>query len=119
MRLLIDYIAPSKSTYIKQEPDNTGVAFSETNRNNDWKNNVSCPGCGLKGNQLKECKKTLPEDKKKIYAMKKLGPFEAKKTGVANAIVKGTPGDDTSEVLSVTISGPEHDLYQSFLGVCG
>ena len=70
-RLLTDFIAPCKSSYVKQDPYNTRVAFSKTDCNNDWKNNVSCPGCGLKGHQLKECKKTSPEDKKKIYAMKK------------------------------------------------
>ena len=46
-------------------------------------------------------------------------PFGAKKTGAVNAVVKGTPGDDASVVLLVTISGTEHDRYQSFLGVCG
>ena len=51
--------------------------------------------------------------------MKKAGTFEAKKTGVVNAVVKGMPGDDASAASSVTISGPEHDQYQRFLGVCG
>ena len=46
-RLLTEYITPGKSTYVKQEPDNTGVTFSEIDRDNDWKKNVSCPGCGL------------------------------------------------------------------------
>ena len=36
-----------------------------------------------------------------------------------NAVVKGTPGDDASVALSVTISRLEHDQYQRFLGVCG
>ena len=51
--------------------------------------------------------------------MKKVGSFEAKKTGVVNSILKGTPGDDASAASSVTISGPEHNRYQRFLGVCG
>ena len=51
--------------------------------------------------------------------MKKAGTFEAKKTGVVNAVAKGTLGDDDSAELSVTISRPEHDRYQRFLGVCG
>ena len=51
--------------------------------------------------------------------MKKAGNFEAKKTGVVNAVVKVTPGDDDSASSSVTISGLEHDQYQCFLGVCG
>ena len=63
-RLLTDYIVPDKSTYIKQEPDNAGVAFSGTDRDNDWKKNVICPGCVLKGNQIKVCNKTSPEGKK-------------------------------------------------------
>ena len=53
-KLLTDYIAPGKSTYVKQEPDNACVIFSEVDRDNDRKNNVSCHGCGLKGHQLKE-----------------------------------------------------------------
>ena len=116
-RLLTDYITPVNSTYVKQEPYDAGVAFSETDRDNDWKNNVSFHRCGLKGHQIKECNKNSPEDKNKIYSMKKAGNFEVKKTGVVNAAVKGTPGDDASAALSVTISGPEHDQYQRFLGV--
>ena len=34
-RLLADYIAPGKSTCVKQDPDNAGVLFSETDCNND------------------------------------------------------------------------------------
>ena len=105
----MDYIAPGKSTYVKQEPDDTGVAFSETDFDNDWKKNISCHRCGLKGHHLKECNKTLQEEKKKIYAMKKAGTLEAKNTEVVNAVVKVTPGDDTSAASSVTISEPEHD----------
>ena len=56
----------------------------------------------------------MPEDKKK-----KVRTFEAKKTGVVNYFVKGTPGDDDSVASSVTVSESEHDLYQRFLGVCG
>ena len=108
-RLLTDYIAPGKSTYVKQDPDDTGVAFSETDRDNDRKKNFSCHRCGLKGHQLKECKKTSREEKKKIYAMKKADTFEANKTRVVNAVVKGTPGEDASEESSFTISGLEHD----------
>ena len=104
-RLLTDYIAPVNINYVKQEPDDAGVAFSETDCDNDWKNNVSCHGCGLKGHRLKECNKTSPEDKKNIYAMKKAVTFEAKKTRVVNVIVKVTPGDYASAALSVTISG--------------
>ena len=37
--------------------------------------------------------------------MKKAGTFEAKNTGVMNAVVKGTPGDNASAASSVTISG--------------
>ena len=107
-RLLMDYIAPVKSTYVKQDTDNAGVAFRKTDRDNDWKKNVSCHGCGLKGHQIKECNKTSPEDKKKIYDMKNAGTFEANKTGVVNAVVKGTPGDNYSAAFSVTISRPEH-----------
>ena len=110
-RLLTDYIAPGKSTYVKQDLDNAGAAFSKTYRNNDCKKNVRCHGCSLKGHKLKECNKTLLEDKNNIYAMKKAGTFEAKKTGVVNAVVKGMPGDDASAELSVTISGSEHDQY--------
>ena len=51
--------------------------------------------------------------------MKKAGTFKEKKTGVANAVMKGTPGDNVSAALSVTISGLEHGQYQHFLGVCG
>ena len=51
--------------------------------------------------------------------MKKAGTFKAKKTGVVNAVLKVTPGDDASAELSVTISGTEHDRYQRFLGVSG
>ena len=51
--------------------------------------------------------------------MKKAGNLEAKKTGVVNAAVKGTSGEDASATLSVTIRGSEHDQYQRFLGVCG
>ena len=118
-RLLTDYIAPGKSTNVKQKQDNAGVAFRKTDCDNDWKKNVSCHGCGPKGHQLKECNKTSTEDKKEIYAMKKESTFEAKKTGVVTAVMKGTPGDNASAALSVTISGPEHDRYQRFLGVCG
>ena len=71
------------------------------------------------GHQLKECNKTLPEDKKKIYATKKAGNLEAKKTGVVNTAVEGTPGDDASAASSVTISGSEHDQYQRLLCACG
>ena len=117
-RILTDYIAPVKSNYVKQDPDDTGVAFSKTDRNNDWKKNASCHGCGLKGHHLKECKKTSPENKKNIYAMKKAGTFEANKTGVVNAVVEGTSRDDASAASSVTISGSEHDRCQCFLGVC-
>ena len=90
-RLLTEYIAPGKRNYVKQEPEDAGIAFSETDRNNDWKKNVSCHGCGLKGHQFKEFNKTSPEDKKKIYAMKNTGTFKAKKTGVVNDILKVTP----------------------------
>ena len=72
-RLLISHIAIGKSTYVKQESDDAGVAFRDTDRNNNWKNNVICHGYGLKGNQVKECNKTSPKDKNKIYAMKKAG----------------------------------------------
>ena len=51
--------------------------------------------------------------------MKKVGNFEAKKTGVVNTVVEDTPSDDASATSSVTISGSEHDRYQRFLGVCG
>ena len=74
-RLLTDYITLDKSIYVKQDLEDAGVVFSETDCDNDWKKNVSCHGCGLKGHQLKECNKTSPEDKKKIYAMKKAGTF--------------------------------------------
>ena len=40
-RLLVNYIAPVKSNYVKQDPDDAGVEFSKTDRNNDWKKNVS------------------------------------------------------------------------------
>ena len=80
--------------------------------------NVSCNGCGLKGRQMKECNKTSTEDKKKIYSMKKVGTFEAKKTGFVNTVVEGTPGVNASAASSVTISGSEHNQYQHFLGVC-
>ena len=103
-RLLTDYIASVKSNCIKQVPDDAVGAFSETDRDNDWKKNVRCHGCGLKGHHLKECNKTSPEEKKKIYAMIKAGTFEANKTGVVNSVVKGTPGDNASAVSSVTIS---------------
>ena len=56
---------------------------------------------------------------KNIYAMKKVGTLEAKKTGVVNAVVKGMPGDDASAASSVTISGPKNNRCQRFLGVCG
>ena len=62
--LLTDYIMPGKINYAKQDPDNVGVAFSETDCNNNWKKNVRCHGCGLKGHHIKKCNKTLPEDKK-------------------------------------------------------
>ena len=65
---------------------------------------MSCHGCGLKGHQLKECNKTSPENKKKIYAMKQVGTFKAKKTGVVNAIVKGMPGDYASPASPVIFS---------------
>ena len=64
--LLTDYIAPGKITYVKKEPDNAGVAFSKTDRDNDWKKNFRCHVCGLKGHQLMEFIKTSPKDKKKI-----------------------------------------------------
>ena len=51
--------------------------------------------------------------------MKKAGIFEAKKRGVVNDVVKGMQGDDASAASSVTISVPEHNIYQRFLGVCG
>ena len=34
-RILTDHIAPGKSNYAKQEPDDAGVAFSETDCDND------------------------------------------------------------------------------------
>ena len=52
-RLLMYYIGTGKSTYVKHEPDNAGIAFIETDCDNDWKNNVSCHGCSLKLHQLK------------------------------------------------------------------
>ena len=64
--LLTDYIATGKSRYVKQEPDDAGVAFSNTYCDNYWKNNVSCHGCVLKGHQLNECNKTLLEEKKRF-----------------------------------------------------
>ena len=64
-KLLTDYITPGKSTYVKQEPDDAGVAFSKTYRDKNWKNNASCHGCGLKGHQLKECNKTPSEQKRR------------------------------------------------------
>ena len=69
-RILTDYIAPGKSNYVKQEPDDAGVTFSETECDNNWKKNISFHGCGHEGYQLKECNKTSPEEKKKIYDMK-------------------------------------------------
>ena len=107
------------SNYVNQETDNSGVAFSKTDHENNWKNNVNCHGCGLKGHQLKECNKTSSEDKKKIFAMKKAGNFEAKKTGVVDTVLEDTPSDDASAALPVTISGLEHNRYKCFLGVCG
>ena len=121
-RLLTEYIAMGKNNnrnYGKQEPYNAGVAFSKTDRDNDWKNNVSCHGYGFKGHQLKRYKKTSREEKKNIYAMKKPGTFKAKNTVVVNTAVEDTPSNDASTLLSVTISGAEHDQYQIFLGVCG
>ena len=41
-RLLTDYIETFNSKYVKQESDDAGVAFVETDCKNDWKNNVSC-----------------------------------------------------------------------------
>ena len=79
-RILTDYIAPGKSNYVKKDSDDAGVAFRETDCDKAWKKNVRYHRYGLKGHHLKECNKTSPEDKKKIYAMKKLGAFEAKKT---------------------------------------
>ena len=111
-RILMDYIATGKSNYVKQEPDDAGVAFRKIDRDNDWKKNVSFHGWCLKVHQLKECNKTSPEDKKKIYEMKKAGTFEAKKTGVVNTVVGGTSGDNASAALSVTTSGLEHNQYQ-------
>ena len=61
----------------------------------------------LRGTSSRNVKKTSPEEINKIYAMKHLGTFEAKKTGVVNSVVKGTPGDNASVTLSVTISRPE------------
>ena len=118
-RLLTDYIAASRSNYVKQDPDDAGIAFSRTDHNNNWKMNASCHDCGLKGHQLKECNKTSPEDKKEIYAVKKASAFEAKKTGFVNTVVEGTPANGASSALSVTITGSEHDQYQRFLDVCG
>ena len=71
------------------------------------------------GHQLKGCNKNFPEDKKKIYAIKKAGTLGKKNTGVMNTVVEGTPGYDASAALSVTISGLEHDQYQCFLDVYG
>ena len=51
--------------------------------------------------------------------MKKVGTFEAKKTGVVNTVLEGKPGDDASAASSVAIIGSEHNRYQRFLGVCG
>ena len=34
-RLLTYYIAPGKSTYSKQDPDDAGIAFSDTDRDNN------------------------------------------------------------------------------------
>ena len=51
--VLTDYIATGKSNYVKQEPDDAGASFSKTDCNNNWKKNVRCHGCGLKGHQLK------------------------------------------------------------------
>ena len=65
-RLLTDFIMPGNSTYVKQEPDDAGVAFSKTDCNNDWKKNAICHGCGIKGHQIKEYNNTLPEDKNNI-----------------------------------------------------
>ena len=118
-RLLMNYIATSKSNHSKQEPDNAGVALSEVDGDNAWKKNVNCHSCGLKGHHLKECNMTSSEDKKKIYAMKMAGNFKAKKTGVVNTIVEDMSGNDASAASSVTINGSEHDQYQHFLVVCG
>ena len=71
------------------------------------------------GHQLKGCNKNFPEDKNKIYAIKKAGTLGKKNTGVMNTVVEGTPGYDASAALSVTISGLEHDQYKRFLGVYG
>ena len=108
-RLLKDYIALVNSNYVKQEPYDAGVAFSKTDCDNDWKKNVICHGCGLKGHQLKEFNKTSPEEKKKIYAMKKADTFKANSTGIVNAVVESTLGDNASAASSVTISGSEHN----------
>ena len=81
-RIPTDYITMGNINYVNQEPDNTGVAFSETDRENDWKKNVICHGCGLKGHQLKECNKISPEDKKKIYTMKRRIPSRQRRRGL-------------------------------------
>ena len=118
-RLLTDYIATGKRKYFKQELDNAGYAFSKTDHDNDWKKNVSCNGCDLKGHQLNEYNKTSPEDKKRIYAIKKAGTPDLKKKGVVNNVAEDTPRENSSAASSVTVSGSENDQYQRFLGVCG
>ena len=64
-RLLTEYIAPGKRNYVKQEPEDAGIAFSETDRDNDRKKNVSCHGCVLNGHQLKECNNTCRRTKRR------------------------------------------------------
>ena len=104
-RILTDYIAPGKSTYVKQEPDSVGVAFSKTDCDNDWKRTSVVTDAALRGISSRNVTRPFRRKKEKIYAMKKAVTSKAKKTGVVNAIVKGTSGDDTSAALSVTIIG--------------
>ena len=48
-RLLTDYIAPGKITYVKQEPDKPGVAFRETDHDNSWKIMSAATDAALRG----------------------------------------------------------------------
>ena len=50
----------------------------------------AAPDVAFRGISLRNVKRPRLMTKKKIYAMKKLGTFEAKKTEVMSAVVKGT-----------------------------
>ena len=63
--LLTDYIAPGKITYVKKEPDNAGVAFSNTDHDKTGKRTSAETDVALRGISSRNVKRPCRRKKRR------------------------------------------------------